>query len=74
MFVTLEPCSFLGRTPSCAKELVIRNVQAVYVGTIDPHPKNRGVGINIIREAGIPVYVGVLEQEVLNEIGSFLQK
>jgi len=73
VFVTLEPCSFHGRTPSCATELVKRNVEAVYVGIIDPHPKNKGEGIRLIREAGIPVHVGILEQEILKEIGSYLR-
>ena len=72
VFVTLEPCSFFGRTPSCAMEIVKSNVKEVYVGTIDPHPRNRGEGIKIIREAGIPVQVGLLEQEVLRDLASYL--
>ncbi len=53
VFVTLEPCSFYGRTPSCAQELVKRGIQEVYVGMINSHPKNQGPGIAILREAGI---------------------
>lgn len=33
-FVTLEPCSFHGRTPSCAKELVARGIKRVYVARL----------------------------------------
>jgi pyrimidine deaminase RibD-like protein len=64
-FVTLEPCSFHQRTPSCAKEMIARRVGAVYVATIDPHPRNQGRGIALLQEAGIPVVTGLLEQEVL---------
>ena len=44
-FVTLEPCSFQGRTPSCARALVDRGIRRVFVGTLDPDPRNSGAGI-----------------------------
>lgn len=59
-YVTLEPCSFHNRTPSCAWELVARQVKRVVVAMTDPHPRNRGRGIAILREAGITVTTGVL--------------
>ncbi len=71
-FVTLEPCAFHQRTPSCAKELVARKVGAVYVAMIDPHPRNRGAGIEMLRAAGIPVVVGILEAEAQAEMGPYL--
>lgn len=63
-YVTLEPCSFHQRTPSCAKGLIARRIGAVYVAMIDPHPRNQGRGVEMLREAGIPVEVGLLEDEV----------
>jgi len=63
-YVTLEPCSFHQRTPSCAKGLIARRIGAVYVAMIDPHPRNQGRGIELLREAGIPVEAGLLEDEV----------
>jgi pyrimidine deaminase RibD-like protein len=63
-YVTLEPCSFHQRTPSCAKGLIARRIGAVYVAMIDPHPRNQGRGIELLREAGIPVESGLLEDEV----------
>ena len=71
-FVTLEPCSFHGRTSSCAQELVKRGVQQVYVGIIDPHPKNQGAGIKILTKAGISVRLGLLETEIKNDLESHL--
>jgi pyrimidine deaminase RibD-like protein len=55
-FVTLEPCSFYGRTPSCAVALIAR----VVVALIDPHPRNQGRGIQMLEQAGIPLTLGVL--------------
>ena len=73
-FVTLEPCSFQGRTPSCAKALVERKVGQVYVALIDPHPKNQGRGIRILEEAGIPVTVGILKEEAEKDLNPYLIK
>ncbi|MEM9074823.1 MAG: bifunctional diaminohydroxyphosphoribosylaminopyrimidine deaminase/5-amino-6-(5-phosphoribosylamino)uracil reductase RibD [Myxococcota bacterium] len=67
-FVTLEPCAFHQRTPSCAAEMIRRGVGAVYVAMIDPHPKNRGAGIRMLREAGIPVETGLLEAEARHDL------
>jgi len=71
-FVTLEPCSFFGRTPSCAKTLVERNIGQVYVALLDPHPKNQGRGIAILEEAGIPVTVDVLKEEAEVDLNPYL--
>jgi pyrimidine deaminase RibD-like protein len=71
-FVTLEPCSFQGRTPSCAKALVTRGIKEVYVGIIDPHPKNNGAGIMLLREAGIEVYMGVLSEIIQQDLQPYL--
>lgn len=72
VYVTLEPCSFEGRTPSCAKALVAGGVARVYVGMVDPDPRNQGRGIEILKAAGIPVEVGVLESEVAELLSPYL--
>src|SRR5687768_6307719 len=55
LFVTLEPCSFHGRTPSCASALIKSGIKSVYVGIIDPDPRNNGKGIAMLQAAGIEV-------------------
>jgi len=54
-YVTLEPCSFQGRTPSCAHALVNAGVRRVVYAMTDPHPENRGKGLDVLREAGVKV-------------------
>lgn len=71
-FVTLEPCAFHGRTPSCAEEMIRRCVGRVYVAMLDPHPKNRGRGVDMLREAGIPVEVGLLEARAKEDLSSLV--
>lgn len=61
VYCTLEPCSFHGRTPSCASALVKAGVARVVSAMEDPHPKNRGQGHDILRAAGIAVDCGLME-------------
>ena len=67
-FVTLEPCSFHGRTPSCAQALAERRIGHVYVALIDPDPRNDGAGIDLLRDQGISVTTGVLENQALADL------
>lgn len=71
-YVTLEPCSFQGRTPSCAKALARSGINSVFVGIIDPDPRNNGAGIRILKAAGLEVSVGLLAEEAQKDLGPYL--
>jgi len=70
LYVTLEPCCHQGKTPPCTDIIIERKIGRVFVGALDPNPKVDGGGIKILREHGIEVITGILEQEclALNEI------
>lgn len=62
-YVTLEPCSHFGRTPPCADALVNAGIKRVVVAMQDPNPQVSGNGIQRLRDAGIAVTVGLLQQQ-----------
>lgn len=62
-YVTLEPCAHYGRTPPCAKGLVEAGVAKVVVACPDPNPLVAGKGVQILKDAGINVEVGICEDE-----------
>lgn len=57
VYVSLEPCSFEGRTPACAQTLIDHAVSRVVVGTVDPNPRVAGAGVNMLQQAGVRVDV-----------------
>lgn len=63
IYVTLEPCAHFGKTPPCAELIVKCGFKKVVIAQLDPHEKVAGKGVEIIRNAGIRVEIGILEQE-----------
>ena len=63
IYVSLEPCSHYGKTPPCADKIIEMGIPRVVVGSTDPHDKVNGKGIEKLRNAGIEVVTGVLEEE-----------
>ncbi|MBC7005371.1 riboflavin-specific deaminase [Photobacterium sp. BZF1] len=73
-YVTLEPCSFVGRTPACAKTLAEAGIKHVVVAMLDPDPRNSGKGIAILEQAGVRVEVGLCRDQVSQFLGPYLGK
>jgi len=63
IYVSLEPCNHVGKTPPCSDLIVAHNIPNVVVGCIDPYEKVAGKGIGKLRKNGCDVLVGVLEEE-----------
>jgi len=63
IYVTLEPCSFFGKSPSCALRIVKEDFKKIVVGAIDPNPKVSGGGCKILRDAGLEVVIGIRKNQ-----------
>jgi diaminohydroxyphosphoribosylaminopyrimidine deaminase/5-amino-6-(5-phosphoribosylamino)uracil reductase len=63
VYVNLEPCSHHGKTPPCADMLVAQRVKKVVISNVDSNELVYGKGVEKLRNAGIEVVTGVLEQE-----------
>ncbi|OEE69627.1 bifunctional diaminohydroxyphosphoribosylaminopyrimidine deaminase/5-amino-6-(5-phosphoribosylamino)uracil reductase RibD [Vibrio genomosp. F6] len=73
-YVTLEPCSHYGRTPPCAEGLIKAKVAKVICAMQDPNPQVSGRGIQMLRDAGIDVEVGLLEVDAKALNPAFIKK
>ena len=71
VYVTLEPCSHIGQTPSCASLIAHIKPKKVVVATLDPILGHDG-GVKRLEEQGIEVEVGVCEKEALELLAPFL--
>jgi len=63
MVVNLEPCCHHGRTPPCTEAILEAGISRLYVGMVDPDPRMQGRAITLLREAGLDLTVGVLEED-----------
>ena len=63
LYVSLEPCSHFGKTPPCADLIIAHKISKVVIGITDSNEKVAGKGIQQLKNAGIDVEIGVLEEE-----------
>lgn len=73
VYVTMEPCSHTGKTPPCAKLLIEKKVARVVAAMTDPNPQVNGRGLKMLRDAGITVESGLLEEKVRRQNEIFIK-
>ncbi|WP_421090975.1 bifunctional diaminohydroxyphosphoribosylaminopyrimidine deaminase/5-amino-6-(5-phosphoribosylamino)uracil reductase RibD [Pseudochrobactrum sp. MP213Fo] len=73
-YVTLEPCAHHGRTPPCAEALVTAGITRVVASTNDPDPRVAGRGYQLLRDAGLEVVSGVLQEQGDLELAGYLSR
>lgn len=66
IYVSLEPCSHYGKTPPCSQLIIDSGIPRVVIATLDPYHKVSGRGVDMLKEAGLDVVVGILEKEAQN--------
>lgn len=72
IYVTLEPCNHIGKTPACAILLETINIKKVYIGTLDPNNEASG-GLERLRDANIDVEVNICKNQTDKLLFPFLQ-
>lgn len=74
LYSTLEPCSFHGRTPACARAIIEAGVLRVVTGIRDPNPRVDGLSVRMLREAGVEVLEAVCEREITHQLAPWIFK
>lgn len=72
IYVTLEPCNHIGKTPACANLLELISIKKVYIATLDTNNLATG-GYQRLKNIGIDVEIGVLENQAKNLLYPFTQ-
>jgi len=71
MYLTLEPCTIHGKTPACAPVVCDLGLSRAVIGSIDPNPQVAGRGVQMLKDAGVEVTMGVGTKEANWLIRSF---
>ena len=74
LYVNLEPCCHTGKTPPCVNKIISSEIKKVFVSIKDPDLRVSGKGINLLKNAGIEVHLGLCEKESLELNKSFIHK
>jgi len=73
LFTTLEPCCHQGRTGACTDAILAAGIGRVVVAIADPDPLVGGRGLEILRQAGVEVSLGVQEPQATEQLAPYLK-
>ena len=73
LFVTLEPCCHWGKTPPCVDAVLAARVGDVWAAMQDPAPWVNGRGMTRLRDAGVAVHVGLMEDRARRQNEAWLK-
>ena len=74
LYVNLEPCCHIGKTPPCVDRIISSGIKKVFISIKDPDLRVAGKGIRLLENAGVKVNLGVCEKEALELNKSFIYK
>ncbi len=74
IYVNLEPCCHRGKTPPCVDKIISSGIKKVFVSITDPDKRVSGKGIELLKNAGIEVDLGLCEKESLELNKSFIHR
>ena len=74
LYVNLEPCCHQGKTPPCVDKIIASGIKKVFVSIKDPDKRVAGKGIQLLKDAGIEVHLGLCEKESIELNKSFIHK
>ena len=63
LYVSLEPCNHIGRTPPCTEAILAAGVKRVFYGSDDPNPLVDGHGARVLAKQGVGVHAGIAKDE-----------
>jgi len=73
LYVTLEPCAHVGRTPPCVDAIIAAGIRRCVVAIRDPHRIVNGRGLRRLRAAGVVVDLGVCAAEARQALAGYWQ-
>ncbi len=63
LYVNLEPCCHVGKTPPCTDLIIDAGIPRIVIGSEDPNPAVSGKGVEALKKAGCDVTIGILDKE-----------
>lgn len=72
LFVSLEPCCFHGKTPACTNLILENGIKDVRISAMDPFPEVNGKGLQILKDKGVKITQGILEERGKRLIEKFV--